>query len=102
DLAGDPPFSAHLAKTRRVVAEALEHRDLPFPVLARQLQPIRDPGRSPVFQALFVLQRAAPGQEPGLAAFAVGQAGARVDLEGLVLESFPLDRGTAQLDLTLS
>ena len=45
---------------------------------------------------------AAPGQEPGLAAFAVGQAGARIELEGLALESLPLDPGTAQLDLTLS
>ncbi|HBL30741.1 MAG TPA: hypothetical protein DD490_28230, partial [Acidobacteria bacterium] len=31
-LAGDPTFSAHLGETRRAVAEALEHRDLPFPL----------------------------------------------------------------------
>ncbi|HZF13817.1 MAG TPA: amino acid adenylation domain-containing protein, partial [Thermoanaerobaculia bacterium] len=101
DLRADPSFAAHLARTRQAVAEALEHRDLPFPRLAQRLQPVRDPGRSPVFQALFVLQRAAPAQEPGLAGFAVGQAGVRVELEGLALESLRLDRGTAQLDLTL-
>src|SRR5882724_10345567 len=100
-LAADPPLAAHLATTRQAVAEALEHRDLPFPQLARRLQPARDPGWPPVFQALFVLQRAAPGQEPGLAAFAVGQAGARVEMGGLALESLRLDRGTSQLDLTL-
>ncbi|HSN86134.1 MAG TPA: amino acid adenylation domain-containing protein, partial [Thermoanaerobaculia bacterium] len=83
-------------------AEALENRDLPFPVLAGRLQPVRDPGRPPVFQALFTFQSAAPGQEAGLAAFAVGQAEARVDLDGLVLESFPLDRGASQFDVTLS
>jgi amino acid adenylation domain-containing protein len=102
DLAGDPPFAAHLAETRRTVAAALDHRDLPFPLLARRLQPVRDPGRPPVFQAMFVLQSAAPGQEPGLAGFAVGQAGSRIQVEGLALEALRLDPGTAQLDLTLS
>ncbi len=101
DLAGDPPFAALLARSRRSVAEALAHRDLPFAQLTRRLQPARDPGRPPVFQVQLALQQAAPGQEPGLAAFAVGQAGARIELEGLVLESLRLDPGTAQLDLTL-
>ncbi|HVG07975.1 MAG TPA: amino acid adenylation domain-containing protein, partial [Thermoanaerobaculia bacterium] len=101
DLAGDPPFTAHLGETRRTVAGALEHRDFPFPLLARRLQPVRDPGRPPVFQAMFVLQSAAPGQEPGLAGFAVGQAGSRIDIEGLALEALRLDPGTSQLDLTL-
>ncbi|HYH47456.1 MAG TPA: amino acid adenylation domain-containing protein, partial [Thermoanaerobaculia bacterium] len=102
DLTGKPTFAAHLERTGRTVAAALAHRDLPFPLLARRLQPVRDAGRPPVFQALFVFQSAAPGQEPGLAGFAVGQAGARVELEGLALESLPLDPGTAQLDLTLA
>ncbi|HBL30740.1 MAG TPA: non-ribosomal peptide synthetase, partial [Acidobacteria bacterium] len=70
--------------------------------LARRLEPVRDPGRPPVFQALFVFQAAAPGQEPGLGAFAAGQAGARIELDGLALESFPFERGTAQFDVTLS
>ncbi|MFP5286357.1 MAG: non-ribosomal peptide synthetase, partial [Thermoanaerobaculia bacterium] len=102
DLAGDPPFAAHLAETRRAVAAALEHRDRPFPLLARRLQPVRDPARPPVFQVLFAFQSAAPGQEPGLAGFAVGQAASRIEVDGLALESLPLDRGTAQFDLTLS
>src|SRR6185369_15884511 len=104
DLAGDPAFAAHLAKTREAVAGALQHRGLPFPVLAGRLQPVRDPGRPPVFQAWFVLQRAAPGQEADLAAFALGQAGSRVErveIEGLALESFAFDPGTAQFDLAL-
>src|SRR6185369_10058520 len=102
DLVGDPPFAAHLASTRQAVAGALENRDLPFPRLAARLQPVRDPGRPPVFQAMFTFQSVAPGQEPGLAAFAMEQAGARVEIDGLALESFPFDRGTAQVDLSLS
>jgi natural product biosynthesis luciferase-like monooxygenase protein/amino acid adenylation domain-containing protein/FkbM family methyltransferase len=100
--AADLPFVELLAQTRRTMARALEHRDLPFPELARMLQPVRDPGRPPVFQALFVLQQAAPAQEPGLAGFALGLPGAHVDVEGLTLESLRLDRGTAQIDLTVS
>ncbi|MEP7010069.1 MAG: amino acid adenylation domain-containing protein [Acidobacteriota bacterium] len=102
DLAGDPSFSGFLDRTRRVMAEALEHRDLPFPDLARRLQPDREPGWPPVFQVLFVLQAAAPSQSPELAAFALGQAGARLRVAGLSFESLRLDRGTSQLDLTLS
>ncbi len=96
DLTGDPPFAAFLARSRQTVSTALEHRDLPFAQLARLLQPVRDASRPPVVQAFFVLQ-----QEPGLAAFAVGQAGARLEIDGLALESIRLDPGTAQLDLTL-
>ncbi len=102
DLAGDPLFSAHLMETRRTVAAALEHRDFPFPQLARELQPARDPGRPPVFQVMFVLQGVAPGQMSDLTAFAVGQSGERAEMGGLALESLLLDRGAAQLDLTLS
>ncbi|HKH43059.1 MAG TPA: amino acid adenylation domain-containing protein, partial [Thermoanaerobaculia bacterium] len=101
ELAGDPPFSGLLATSRQTLAEALEHRDLPFPQLARRLRPARDPARPPVFQVQLVFQQAAPSQTPGLAAFAVGEAGACIDLEGLALESLRLDPGTAQLDLTL-
>ncbi|HYG62721.1 MAG TPA: amino acid adenylation domain-containing protein, partial [Thermoanaerobaculia bacterium] len=101
ELAGDPPVPELLARSRRAVSEALAHRDFPFPWLTRRLQPVRDPARPPVFQVQLVFQRAAPGQEPGLAAFAVGEEGARVELEGLALESLRLDPGTSQLDLTL-
>lgn len=48
-----------------------------FARLAERLQPVRDPSRSPVFQVLFVLQKA-PADLDGLAGFAVGERGARV------------------------
>jgi amino acid adenylation domain-containing protein len=102
DLAADLSFAAHLAKSRQAVAAALESRDLPFAELARRLQPARDSGRPPVFQAVFVLQRAAPDQGQTLAGFSIGQAGMRIELEGLALESLRLDRGTAQFELSLS
>jgi amino acid adenylation domain-containing protein len=57
DLCGDPSFQELLHRTQRVVAEALVHQDYPFPLLVQQLQPTRDPSRSPLFQVLFNWQK---------------------------------------------
>ncbi|WP_163997851.1 non-ribosomal peptide synthetase [Pyxidicoccus caerfyrddinensis] len=96
------PFTDYLASTRRTVLEALEHQDQPFNVLVDKLQPVRDHSRSPLFQVMFVYQRAARLDERGLTAFALDLPGARAELAGLPLESLPLDHGGAQFDLTLT
>jgi amino acid adenylation domain-containing protein len=95
-------FTDYLASTRRTVLEALEHQDQPFNVLVDKLQPVRDHSRSPLFQVMFVYQRAARLDERGLTAFALDLPGARAELAGLPLESLPLDHGGAQFDLTLT
>jgi amino acid adenylation domain-containing protein len=101
ELAGDPPFTEFLGRTRRTVLGALAHRAFPFPLLAERLQPERDPSRSPLFQAMFTLQRASRPEESGLAAFALGVEGARLGLGGLELESRFLPERWAQFDLNL-
>ncbi|MEA2695243.1 MAG: hypothetical protein QOJ16_4630, partial [Acidobacteriota bacterium] len=101
DLTGEPTFAEHLERTGRSVAAALAHQDLPFALLAERLRPLRDPGRSPLFQAFFTLQRSPlPGGE-SLAALALGAPGRTVDLAGLTLTPLPLDRRPAQFDLAL-
>ncbi|MEJ6479888.1 non-ribosomal peptide synthase/polyketide synthase [Nostoc punctiforme UO1] len=47
-------FLAHISKT---VKEAQKHQDYPFSLLAEQLQPERDPSRSPLCQVSFTWQR---------------------------------------------
>jgi amino acid adenylation domain-containing protein len=101
DLAGTPAFATLLDRTRRAVLGGLEHGDFPFALLAERLRPARDPARTPLFQVLFLLQRTRPGDEPGLAAFALGEAGGRIDLGGVELESLRLEERRAQFDLTL-
>jgi non-ribosomal peptide synthetase component F len=105
DLAGNPAFADLLARTRPAVVAGLEHGDFPFALLAERLRPVRDPSRSPLFQTMFLLQRdrlGHPGDPPGLATFALGESGGRIDLSpGLTLESLRLDERRAQLDLTL-
>ena len=98
----EPGFTDLLARTRADALGAFEHQDFPFPLLVERLQPQRDPGRSPLFQAMFVLQKAqlADGQE--LTACALGEPGAYADVGGLRLEIVPLEQRIAQFDLTLT
>jgi amino acid adenylation domain-containing protein len=100
--AGDPGFAELLGRTRTDALGAFEHQDFPFPLLVERLQPERDTGRSPLFQVMFVLQKAqlADGQE--LTACALGEPGAHADVGGLRLEVVPLEQRIAQFDLTLT
>jgi len=102
DLSADLPFTSHLARVRRRVLGALAHQSFPFPLLAERLQPVRDSGRSPLFQVMLVLHQGAAGDDPALAAFALGEPGARVRTGELELECLPLPESAAQLDLTLT
>jgi amino acid adenylation domain-containing protein/non-ribosomal peptide synthase protein (TIGR01720 family) len=79
-------FSEFIAETRLTTLAAFEHQEYPFDLLARQLQPERDPARSPLFQAMFALQK-------GNVALKLG---------GLPVESLPLDQRAAQFDLSLT
>jgi pristinamycin I synthase-3/4 len=101
DLAGDPSFAELLGRTAATVSGALAHRAYPFPLLAERLQPDRDPGRSPVFQAMLVLQAAHRNEERVWAPFALGEAGAQADLAGLPIESMALPERRVPFDLTV-
>jgi amino acid adenylation domain-containing protein len=87
DLSGRPTFDRFLRRTREVALEAYAHQDIPFEQLVEELQPERDPSRTPLFQVMLVLQNA-PQEAVSLPGLEVSSAGAR--------------RGTAKFDLTLS
>ena len=86
DLAGNPGFRELLARVKRVALEAYAHQDLPFEKLVDELNPERNPGCTPVFQVMFNLHN-----EPAL----------DLDLDGLVVDPFGIDRGTSKFDLSV-
>jgi amino acid adenylation domain-containing protein len=87
-LAGDPEFRGLLGRVRESALGAYAHQDLPFERLVEEIDPARDPSRTPLFQAMFTLEE--------------GIGGGRLALAGLEVERVALASRTAKFDLTLS
>lgn len=73
DLAGNPTFQALLQQVRQNCLAAYAHQEVPFEKLVEELQPARHLVRNPLFDVLFVHQKATGGA-PALAGIAVQRA----------------------------
>ncbi|XYI03749.1 amino acid adenylation domain-containing protein [Sorangium sp. So ce1128] len=87
DLSGAPTFLELLSRVRETTLGAYAHQELPFERLVEALRPDRDPSRTPIFQAVFILQNAP------MPALALGD-----------LKLTPLETGTggAAFDVTMT
>ncbi len=101
DFSGDPSFNEHLERVRLVMLKTFENQNYPLSLLAEHLRFERDPSRPPLFETMFIMQKAQLMQEHGLSAFALGIPGAHLELGELVAESRTLGNVPAQFDLTL-
>ncbi|HEX8129280.1 MAG TPA: MupA/Atu3671 family FMN-dependent luciferase-like monooxygenase [Pyrinomonadaceae bacterium] len=101
NLTGNPTFTEFLRQVRLTVLAALKRQDYPFPLLIERLQPVRDPSRSPLFQAMFLLQRLHRMEDHNVPMFVMGEAGARMELAGHEVESYALQERIAQFELEL-
>ncbi|MGE6764044.1 non-ribosomal peptide synthase/polyketide synthase, partial [Corallococcus interemptor] len=79
-------FRELLAQVRGTTFAAYEHQHLPFEKLVEAVQPTRDSSRSPLFQAMFVLQNT-PTEA--------------LRLPGLSFQALPLETHFAKFDLSL-
>jgi len=102
DLSGDPTFNVFLARVRQNVLGAFEHQDYPFALLTERLHPSRDFSRSPIFQTMFVLQKAQSMDQQGLAGFVQGDTEAQMSIGGLPVQFMPVYKKTSQFDLRLT
>ncbi len=101
NLSGNPTFLEFLGQVRQTVLAALEHQDFPTVLMVERLRPSRDLSRPPLCQVMFVLDKPHRLAEQGAPTFEAGGTGLRMNPGGLVLESFPLERRAATLDLVL-
>jgi amino acid adenylation domain-containing protein len=83
---GAESFGELLRRVRETTLGAYVHQDVPFEKLVEELQPERDPSRSPLFQVMLALQNA-PREE--------------LDAPGLKMSRLAGDNRTAKFDLTL-
>ncbi len=86
DLRGDPTFRELLARTAASAREAYAHRELSIERVVEAAAPEREPGRDPLFQAMFTLQE---HDSPPLA------------LAGLECRAIRIRNTTAKADLSL-
>ncbi|MEW6301939.1 MAG: amino acid adenylation domain-containing protein [Verrucomicrobiota bacterium] len=87
DLSGEPTFRELVQRVRKIALEAFTHQDVPFEKVVEAVSVERDLSRSPVFQAMFILQKAPmPSKRAG----------------GLDWSSVLVHNGASKFDLSLS
>ncbi|KAA6213480.1 polyketide synthase [Streptomyces albofaciens JCM 4342] len=96
DLSGDPELREVLHGVRAVVAEAMEHQEIPFDRVVHALGGERDLGRAPLFDVFYVHQDLPPIQQMD------GASVGYFDVDGSPVNRFGgMPEGTAKFDLTL-
>ncbi|HEX3252481.1 MAG TPA: amino acid adenylation domain-containing protein, partial [Pyrinomonadaceae bacterium] len=85
---GNQTFRELLRQVREVALGALAHQDVPFEKLVEELQPERDMSRSPLFQAMFMLQNTAATDV--------------TELRSLAVEPLKVESRSSKFDVTLS
>ncbi|MCX4670631.1 condensation domain-containing protein [Streptomyces sp. NBC_01381] len=94
DLSGDPTFRELLRQVRGVVLGALDHQEIPFDRIVREVAD-RDSGRNPIFDVMYVHQTLPPD-------VAIGEHLFGPNSDEDTGPYFPgLPPGTAKFDLTM-
>lgn len=87
NMTGDSTLREILQRVREAALGAYAHQDLPFEKLIEDLQPARDPSRSPLFQVMFIFQHSSREEE---------------EFKGLNVKPLEVEVTAAKFDLTLT
>ena len=98
---GDPTISDYLTANGEIVNGALENQQYPLARLVDQLKVTRDPGRSPLFQISFSMEKVPGIDDEGIAVFLIGQGGHTFNVGDLTMETIDLTTRQAQFEITL-
>jgi amino acid adenylation domain-containing protein len=100
-ITADLHFTDLLKQVQQTVVEAINHQDYPIALLVEKLQPERRADYLPLFQVMFIMQRAHLLYEEGLSKMSIGAGGTQMTLGDLTLESVSVPERLAPFDLTL-
>ena len=90
DFTGNPSFIEVLGRVRQITLGA-QHQDYPPALLAKRLGLQRAFSRPPLFETMFILQKAHEAEVQALSPFALGIDGVRMETAGLTFEFMALE-----------
>ncbi|WNV87076.1 amino acid adenylation domain-containing protein [Umezawaea sp. Da 62-37] len=88
DLSGDPTFAELLQRTMEANFDLYEHQEVPFHLIVDRVQPVRVPGRNPLFQVSTQLLGDA-------------NSGGAIDLPGITAEPISLASTGSRFDMAI-
>jgi amino acid adenylation domain-containing protein len=98
----DLTVSDFLLASSRAVNGALENQQFPLARLVDRLHVVRDPGRSPLFQVSFSMEKVPGIDDQGIAVFLIGQGGHTFHVGDLSMETIDLTTRQSQFEITLT
>ncbi len=94
-------FIEYLAKVKNMFLDILKNRSFPFLQVVENAAKTIDPSRPPIFQTMFILQQSPQRELSDLTKWAQGEAGGKLELGNLTLESVETPQKYSQFDLSL-
>jgi amino acid adenylation domain-containing protein len=88
NLSGDPSFAELLERTLDANLDLYEHQEVPFHLIVDRVQPVRTPGRNPLFQVSMQVLGAA-------------NSGGSVTFPGVTSEPIPLPSTGSRFDMAI-